>query len=84
METIYEELMIKRWRLERPNLLISVTGIADDINGIDGGLMGMEWNAYENSNFISSSKFELLFGIIVTIKFVVWTSNYKLNFKLQI
>ena len=39
METIYEELMIKRWRLERPNLLISVTGVADDINGIDGGLM---------------------------------------------
>ena len=43
METIYEELMIKRWRLERPNLLISVTGIADDINGIDGGLMDMEF-----------------------------------------
>ena len=58
METIYEELMIKRWRLERPNLLISVTGIADDINGIDGGLMGMEWNAYENSNFISSSNYK--------------------------
>ena len=66
MATVYEELMIKRWRLDRPNLLISgpaliftkkvlinvgteriilqkllkVTGIADDINGIDGGLMG--------------------------------------------
>ena len=36
MRSIYEDLMIDQWKIPRPNLIISVTGIADDINGIDG------------------------------------------------
>ena len=51
MRTIYEELMINHWGLARPNLLISVTGIADDIHGIDGGLIDyFRRGLYESAN----------------------------------
>ena len=51
MRTIYEELMIDHWGLARPNLLISVTGIADDIHGIDGGLIDyFRRGLYESAN----------------------------------
>lgn len=51
MRTIYEDLMINHWGLARPNLLISVTGIADDIHGIDGGLIDyFRRGLYESAN----------------------------------
>lgn len=59
MQHIYHELMLNHWQIPMPNLLISVTGSAHMIKGINGALL----DAFRRGMSIKCSLPSILFSL---------------------
>lgn len=65
MREIYSKLMLEHWQVPKPNLLISVTGSAHMIKGINGALLdafrrGLYESAAHTGAWIVSGQFFIL------------------------